>query len=276
MFHLFKNRRAQLLKLTWQGRSLGGSLPDWALNTLGPTCVFNAKRVIRKLEKRDGFYEVEFKNVPGKLYAPVAMSEFELHQIIAEQFYAWNWHQYQIPQTTIAPGDYVFDCGCCEGLFPFLNHQRAGKFICFEPLEPYRQGLAKTFVDTPNVIVVPEALGDQPERVYFLDKTGIGALVSSTPTSLQVDVTTIDLYCQATGYPMNYLKVDVEGYDLKVLRGAAATIRKYRPKIAIATYHASSHAAEMRAFLLSLIPDYQILTKGWAIEFGTPVLLHAW
>ena len=164
MFHLFKNRRAQLLKLTWQGRSLGGSLPDWALNTLGPTCVFNAKRVIRKLEKRDGFYEVEFKNVPGKLYAPVAMSEFELHQIIAEQFYAWNWHQYQIPQTTIAPGDYVFDCGCCEGLFPFLNHQRAGKFICFEPLEPYRQGLAKTFVDTPNVIVVPEALDTKGTR----------------------------------------------------------------------------------------------------------------
>ena len=272
---MFQNRRWKLLQYSLEQRTLAGSLYAWLCNMLAPPCTYLARPLLRSVEVRDGFLEVEFKHMPGKLFVFKDLPLIVLYQIVEEQRYSWNWHQYLIPQTSLSPDDVVFDCGCAEGLFPFLNQAHAKKFVCFEPLPEFLSGLNRTFAGNPRVVIVPEALGDQVQTAY-LQKIGIASRIVMEPTPTPVAITTIDHYCESTATPLNYLKADVEGYELHMLRGAANSIRKYRPKIAITTYHACSHAEEISAFLRELVPDYQILIKGIEATNGAPVLLHAW
>ncbi len=37
--------------------------------------------------------------------------------------------------------------------------------------------------------------------------------------------------------PISFLKADVEGYERELLLGAQETIRKYKPRLSICTYH---------------------------------------
>jgi hypothetical protein len=75
---------------------------------------------------------------------------------------------------------------------------------------------------------------------------------------------------------LTYLKADLEGFELAMLRGAERTISRYRPKLAITTYHRADHASEIAAFLRRVEPRYRILTKGIDAVTGSPVMLHAW
>ena len=76
--------------------------------------------------------------------------------------------------------------------------------------------------------------------------------------------------------PVGFIKMDLEGWEMHALRGAAQTIRHNRPKLAISVYHKSSHFREVSEFVLSLCPDYKLrlrhYTQGWSetVLFLTP------
>lgn len=54
---------------------------------------------------------------------------------------------------------------------------------------------------------------------------------------VEVNVTTIDDEVEKHGIIPGFIKADVEGFGLNVIKGADKTIRKYRPVIEIACYH---------------------------------------
>jgi FkbM family methyltransferase len=203
------------------------------------------------------------------------MEFHSLYQVIAEQGYSWSWHLYEAGGTKVGPADVVFDCGAAEGLFAFLVRKRAAQVVCFEPLLEFRACLRRTFVASGNVELVPAALSDRPGTGYLV-RDGFMSGLSDRPTSDEVPVETIDGFCTRTGIVPTYIKADVEGDELALLRGGAQTIRKYRPKIAIATYHQDGDYQSLRGFLHSLHPGYHFMGKGIEVPFGQPVLLHAW
>jgi hypothetical protein len=93
-----------------------------------------------------------------------------------------------------------------------------------------------------------------------------------------VELVTIDDWVERSGVDrVDYIKVDAEGSDLGVLRGAEATLRRWRPALAITTYHDPAHANEMVRFVEGLDLGYRMRVKG-VVCFGTvarPVMLHA-
>lgn len=52
-------------------------------------------------------------------------------------------------------------------------------------------------------------------------------------TSESVHTDTIDHYCQQHQIEPNFIKIDVEGNELKTLKGGMDTLKKYKPKILI-------------------------------------------
>lgn len=118
-----------------------------------------------------------------------------------------------------------------------------GRHLAFEPLEDLASSLAARF---PAVTVRPEALSDEAGTADFvvnLTTPAYSGLRSALPPSRPGAVRTVtvplarldDLLPQ--DYRPDFIKIDVEGNELGVLRGARTTLQKYKPAIAFEHGH---------------------------------------
>jgi len=130
----------------------------------------------------------------------------------------------------IQRGNVVYDIGAHVGYFSlFLGPLvgEAGRVLAFEP-NP---------VNICNVDVFDFALSDENGESFFINKqdTSTGCLSSSG--DMRVETYTID-YLVDSGRvpPPDYIKIDVEGAELLVLKGARRTLEKHRPSIFLATH----------------------------------------
>lgn len=142
----------------------------------------------------------------------------------------------------LGPGDSCVDVGCHEGavLRSMLAHAPQGRHFAFEPLPHLAAVLRRMFRDRPQVTVLDLALSDRSgERTFqhvrtnpaysgFLrrryDRPGEEVEEIRVRTAALDDVLPADL-------PIRLVKVDVEGAELEVLRGAVRTLTRYRPVV---------------------------------------------
>jgi hypothetical protein len=78
------------------------------------------------------------------------------------------------------------------------------------------------------------------------------------------------------GKRVDYIKADLEGNEILMIKGAIKTIKKYKPKIAITTYHTNQDYKEMLSLILDIVPEYKWKIKGIEERVGNPVMLHMW
>ena len=144
----------------------------------------------------------------------------------------------------IDPGDTVVDVGANVGIWTILAASRAGddgKVLAFEPMPGTADQLEGNLRlnGLENVAVQRSALGSESATVQmFGDEIGAGrrpltpgrrnsggaslaAAAGSSQVSVEVDARTLDEAVSSLGTPrVSVLKVDVEGAELAVLRGA--------------------------------------------------------
>jgi len=234
-----------------------------------------AKIKIKEIVSKDDFYEVYFKGINKPIYYPKKFPLKSLEQVIVESFYPKNWHYYEIPQTRVRKEDVVVDCGAAEGLFGFLVVDRCEKLYLVEPLPAFCKAMEKTFEENKNAVILRVALSKKETTMRILE-SDISSSLSDVNVGVEVKVTTLDKLFYDKGEKITYIKMDLEGYDYDALLGSENLIKKNKPKIAVTTYHNPQHAEEITAYLKSLVPEYNILTKGIYQETGSPIILHAW
>jgi FkbM family methyltransferase len=270
-------RRLQIASRWLRGQRNGVTASELARFLASPTCEMNSRQFVSSVEPVDDWLVVRLRGVSRPLYWPREQPIYALHMVLSEALDATNWHYYEIPETRVTPDDVVADCGAAEGLFSLLVHARAHQVFAIEPAPHWTTALSKTFADTPNVTVLPAALGDAPGRAYLsggaLDSVVTGTRRDGAP---EIAVETIDRLFADRGRRLTYLKADLEGFELGMLSGAERTIARYLPKLAITTYHRADHADEIAGFLQRLEPRYRVHTKGIDASTGSPVMLHAW
>jgi len=269
------NRRFIIIKNTVIERNYGGNIKNWILNTFSPSCELLSKAKIKNIDSDDKFHLIWLIGYDTPVVLSKNINIHSINQVIAEQFYKWSWHYYQIPETMVDRDDVVFDCGSAEGIFSLITRASCKKVYAFEPLEEYLDGLKKTFSNINNVIIINEALGDKIGSVFFA-KSGISSQISEIETENVVKINTIDNFCQTHKTEVNYIKADIEGFESNLLLGAKNSIRLYRPKIAITVYHPANNVHEIKAYLGSLVPEYNFKIKGVSDLKNHPVMLHAW
>ena len=160
----------------------------------------------------------------------------------------------------INPGNTVVDAGAFIGdhTIAYCNAVGpTGEVYAFEPntkayecLE-YNCKTAKTY----NL-----GLSNKAETVYYSEdkNAGAGRILRDVTTSTQIKTITLDsLKLKA----LDFLKIDVEGYEVGVLEGAALTITKYRPKMWIeinagALAQQGKTATDIESFLSNLNYTY--------------------
>ena len=73
---------------------------------------------------------------------------------------------------------------------------------------------------------------------------------------------------------VDFIKMDIEGAEMPALRGAAETIRRFKPKLAISAYHREDDLIAIPAYIRSLNPDYQFYLDYYTI-FGDEIVVYA-
>ena len=112
---------------------------------------------------------------------------------------------------------------------PFLAAMpRGGKGVLFDPSNSALQRLQQRFATCPEVQIQNVAVSDSIGEATFFEEPAAGGTSSMSPNYSQhaavartVAVTTLDAAAQLHGFArIDVLKIDAEGHDLHVLRGA--------------------------------------------------------
>ncbi len=127
----------------------------------------------------------------------------------------------------------VFDVGANVGQSArsYLANFRRAQIYCFEPVEATHRLLESRLRGYDNVRVFKLALGAEEgigtmvlegqSDMFFLRRGTSETIVPDDTPVEQVTVETLDNFCESNGVAhINYLKIDTEGADLEVLRGA--------------------------------------------------------
>ncbi|MFQ5547405.1 MAG: FkbM family methyltransferase [Woeseia sp.] len=157
-------------------------------------------------------------------------------------------------QKTVKPDDVAYDVGAHVGYFSVLMGDivgPGGKVVAFEP-RGLNLGYLQRHVSVNhcgNIEIVSKALGDHSGHAKLETRTGSGTGYISETGDEDVEITSIDeLVASGTLPPPTFLKIDVEGGEMAVLRGARKVIEKHRPRMILAT-HGDEIDAECRALL---------------------------
>lgn len=108
-----------------------------------------------------------------------------------------------------------------------------------------------------DVSIIGKALWSGAEVLRFSGAAGsAGSSISGTGTAA-VETDTVD----RAAPDATYIKLDVEGAELEALKGAAETIRRNRPKLAVCLYHKPEDLFEIPLFIRSLAPGYRFFLR---------------
>jgi FkbM family methyltransferase len=172
----------------------------------------------------------------------------------------------------VKPHSIVFDIGAHKGGYlHFLLEQLAGtgKIFAFEPQVILYQYLLKLqqLLGWQQVVIEPYAVSDQQGTALLCIPYNQGRNSSPCATIInskmhfrfrdceKVPTVSIDAYCKKQGVIPDFIKVDVEGNELMVFRGAEETLRKYHPRLLFeceARFVGAERVAETFAFLQQL------------------------
>lgn len=74
----------------------------------------------------------------------------------------------------------------------------------------------------------------------------------------------LDTYVDRKNLPrVDYIKLDIEGSELDMLHGAAKTISRWKPKMAISAYHRPEDLWTLVAYIKSIRPDYEFKFRDY-------------
>jgi len=60
---------------------------------------------------------------------------------------------------------------------------------------------------------------------------------------------------------VTFIKMDIEGSEVKALSGAEEIIRKQKPKLAVCVYHKPEHLWEVPLYIKKIVPEYKIYIR---------------
>lgn len=178
----------------------------------------------------------------------------------------------------LAPGQVMFDLGANVGFYTLLAARRVGpggRVVAFEPLEGnvayLRRHLRRNAV--ANVEVIQAAVADRPGTARFAPHRSNAMGRLSDSGDLEVPVVSLDALFEAGSLPRpDVLKIDIEGAELRALRGAERLLRTARPCILLAT-----HGPELRQACCDLLRGlgYVVTTLDDSEAGADEIVAHA-
>jgi FkbM family methyltransferase len=147
---------------------------------------------------------------------------------------------YESFASAVRAGDVVYDVGAHIGTYTLVALQKSapgGRVVAYEPVDLTRDFLKRHLQwngGGDRVVVRPVCCGSQHGQASLYFREGemngdSGLVPESGANNMVVPVRTLDSEVKELGLVPTIIKIDVEGWELEVLKGAEYILARYHP-----------------------------------------------
>lgn len=240
-------------------------------NVFDKLTINNSVKQLQSVTRKLKFYNLSKLGYDIKLYGARAL----LDKLVIH-------NQYSYKNCFIKDGDFVIDAGGCWGdtaLIFATKTGKKGKIFTFEFFEDNLNILKENFFHNKefadNIILTEKPLYDKSDKILYLNHAcaDITTLTQKKNNLQQYKSISIDDFIQDNKVEkIDFIKMDIEGCELKALHGAITTLKKYKPKLAIAAYHKYEDYYEIPKFLNELNLGYKFYFANYTLGFTDTVI----
>jgi len=154
----------------------------------------------------------------------------------------WESHIGAVINDELCTGDVFIDIGANIGYFSLLASKivgDSGRVIAFEPLPDLNQQFAESVQRNKmeNIKIIEKGCGDKVENLFIginPENIGTSSVIRGKKDleQVQIPISTLDLELGQIA-KVDFVKIDVEGFEYEVLKGAKNILQTYHPKILI-------------------------------------------
>lgn len=170
------------------------------------------------------------------------------------------------------------DVGAYKGdtvvwLFYFFG-KKVENVYAFEPSLENQKYLIKTLGSISKVfnksfiVNIPLILSDNMTKIFFSDEGSSSGIKSEGIYCFAMPLDSL-LY----NLKVNFIKIDVEGQEIEVLKGMKNTISRNRPLMAVAVYHKLRDIIDIPLFILENFNSYRFILRQHR-HFGLETILY--
>jgi len=249
------------LPFAWMAWNAENPLCSWRHATAGLREAYATWAAVHRLEKA----------------SRLARTDEQGHQLWETPLGPW-WHpsgaskesilfslaQYELsayPGLEVRRGDVVLDCGGFVGDWAhWALRAGAARVVIFEPaagqIECIRRNLAGPLQDG-RAVLIPKGVWDRDEQLLLShwddNPAGHSVVDQRGPAGEAIQLTTIDAVVRELGLQrLDVIKMDIEGAEVRALRGARQTLARFRPRLAVATEHTRDFMQNNRDVIATL------------------------
>ena len=233
---------------------------------------YNLKHRDYKFRLENEYYYTRGQNWSIKTFTPLYFTTKDIDRY--ERFYQ------------VKPNDVIIDAGAFHGILSLVYSKKAlgGKVYSFEPdylnLKRLKKNLSLN--DNPkNIHVIEKALWYEESLIKFYQD---GSVASSTfykaenAIEKKIEALSLDVFVHMFKISeLNFIKMDVEGAELSILKGAKEILSRFKPNLSIASYHVVDGALTYKSveeFFQHIDFPYKTIfyTDGEIITYAGPAV----
>ena len=178
---------------------------------------------------------------------------------IGEIVYSKNAH-YLIPGFIPENESIVIDGGVFDGGTAKVFTEMGYKVYGFE-MDKKNFEIAKKVADEKGFIIENLSLGSYKHEMRYNSRISSGNSWKDNGSEV-TQVISIDAYVRENNLPrVDFIKLDVEGAELDILKGAKTTLARFKPILAISAYHKVDDFWTLMNYIKSVRPDYEFAMR---------------
>ncbi len=244
--------------------------------------------LIQNYEKFEWVYHQLEDECSKKTYLYILLSYLTSDMTYLKKIFVKNQY-FEIPEFYMLSSDEVFvDCGAYTGdtLEQYINI-KAGTFkkiYSFEPTEKMvhalqirKDRLVKEWaLEAEQIIIEKKMLAEKSGIRYFMEsvqdgkqnRMGKEEQIESKP----IPAVSLDEYFADKNEKPTFIKADIEGSEIELLKGAKKIITEKKPLLAICIYHRAEDFYEIPRLLKQFCPEYKMSIRHHMPNYYETVL----
>lgn len=233
-------------------------IEDMIIDNTDEIVIWNDKMVLKKYDLSKIGYDLKL------WYSPLGiLTNFDIEQYRYLDF------------VKVEKGDNVLDCGACYGdtALYFASKTKDGSVYSFEFMPENLDLFEKNMQLNPKyksqIHLCQKAVSDvSDEEVSFcINGPGTRCTKDNLEGDAKVKTITIDDFVlQNNIEKIDFIKMDIEGFEELALKGAINTIRKFKPKLAICAYHKKDDLIVLPQLIKSILPEYKLYIDHFTVN----------